>query len=195
MELTEKMSVFEEIKAHVAAGQNINEFSNDAAVLYIFLDEYYRCSPCDCDDAENLSNREPSMPLVDRPSGILAKLEWLFAHGADVNAGGEWLPLMQAVGNLDVAMTAYLLDHGADPHYAGEDDGIPYGCGNYYIDDLDIALLDESFVSDPDKSVFDRVLQIAVLFAKHGVTDVHTHCTSIDSKTRTIHISKAKVVW
>ena len=34
MELTEKMSVFEEIKAHVAAGQNINEFSNDAAVLY-----------------------------------------------------------------------------------------------------------------------------------------------------------------
>ena len=136
-----------------------------------------------------------SMPLVDRPSGILAKLEWLFAHGADVNAGGEWLPLMQAVGNLDVAMTAYLLDHGADPHYAGEDDGIPYGCGNYYIDDLDIALLDESFVSDPDKSVFDRVLQIAVLFAKHGVTDVHTHCISIDSKTRTIHISKAKVVW
>lgn len=95
MELTEKMSVFEEIKAHVAAGKNINEFSNDAAVLYIFLDEYYRCSPCDCDDAENLSNREPSMPLVDRPSGILAKLEWLFARGADVNAGGEWLPLMQ----------------------------------------------------------------------------------------------------
>lgn len=68
-------------------------------------------------------------------------------------------------------------------------------CGNYYIDDLDIAAMDESFVTAPDKNVFDRILQIAVLFAKHGVTDVHTHCISIDSKTRTVSVSQAKVKW
>lgn len=102
---------------------------------------------------------------------------------------------MLAVGNLDVAMTEYLLAHGADPHYANEDDRIPYGCGNYYIDSLDIATRDESFATAPDKNVFDRILQIVVLFAKHGVTDVHTHCISIDRKTRTVSVSQAKVKW
>lgn len=45
---------------------------------------------------------------------------------------------MLAVGNLDVAMTEYLLNRGADPHYDLPSEGIPYGCGNYYIDNLDI---------------------------------------------------------
>ena len=63
------------------------------------------------------------------------------------------------------------------------------------VDDLDIAALDESFVTAPDRNVFDRILQIAVLFAKHGVPDVHTHCISIDSKTRTVSVSQAKVKW
>lgn len=193
------MEIFNKIKAHVESGKDINEYCTRESVLYFFLGSYYQHDVYgygDIEDVpENAVAEELKLPLKDRPSGILDQMNWLLDHGADVNAGGEWLPLMDAVGSLDVAMTEYLLEHGANPHYAGRDDGIPYGCGNYYIDELDIIALDESFVSNPDKSVFDRVLQIAVLFAKQGVTDVHTHCISIDSKTRTVSVSKAKVMW
>ena len=193
------MRTFDKIKQHLESGKNINKFRSKEAVLFFFLDSYYQHDVYGYDDVEdvpeNATAEEINLPLDKRQSGILEQMEWMLAQGANVNDGGEWLPLMLAVGNLDVAMTEYLLNHGADPHYAGEDDGIPYGCGNYYIDDLDIAALGESFVSAPDRNVFDRILQIAVLFAKLGVTDVHTHCISIDSKTRTVSVSQAKVKW
>ena len=193
------MRLFDEIKAYTESGKDINKFHSKEAVLFFFLDSYYQHDAYGYDDVEDVPEdaiaEEINLPLDKRQSGILAQMEWLLAQGANINDGGEWLPLMLAVGNLDVAMTEYLLDHGADPNYAGEDDGVPYGCGNYYIDDLDIAALDESFVTALDRNVFDRILQIAVLFAKHGVTDVHTHCISIDSKTRTVSVSQAKVKW
>lgn len=186
------MRVFDEIKAYADSGKDMNQFHSKEAVLFLFLDSYYQHDVYDYEDATTV---EITLPLDKRPSGVLAQMEWLLAQGANINTCGEWLPLMLAVGNLDVAMTEYLLAHGADPHYANEDDRIPYGCGNYYIDSLDIATRDESFAAAPDKNVFDKILQIAVLFVKHGVTDIHTRCISIDSNTRTIRVSGAKVTW
>ena len=72
---------------------------------------------------------------------------------------------------------------------------IPYGCGNYYIDDLDVTLLNYSFEPNAKKEVFDQVLKIATLFAKYGVTDVHTHCISIDGESRIVSVTQAKVKY
>ena len=171
------MTAFGKIKKHVLAGRDINEFDDREPVLYYFLDVYYQNNP---------NRKELRLPLEQRASGILGELSWLLSHGAKVNVDGERQPLMPPVGNLDAAMTAYLLENGANPHFDISEDEAPYGCGNFYIDDLDRILLDESFVTGPDQSVFDRVLQIAALFAKYGVAGVHTYCISIDKKTRTV---------
>ena len=181
------MSIINEIKAHIEAGKDINQFHGEKTALFCFLDSYYQL---DINDDEELQ-----LPLAQRKGNVCNHLKWLFVHGADINGGNDWKPLMLAVGNLDVAMTEYLLNRGADPHYDLPNEGIPYGCGNYYIDNLDIAALDESFEAHPDKAVFDRILRIAVLLARHGVSDVHTHCISIDSLTRTVRVSQTKAMY
>ena len=136
------------------------------------------------------------MPLDERPNKIFEQMKWLVEHGADLNDGGEWLPLMPPVANLDYAMTKFLLENGANAHYDSNEDGdIPYGCGNYYIDDLDVTLLNYSFEPNAEKKVFDQVLKIATLFAKYGVTDVYAHCVSIDGATRTVSVTQAKVKY
>ncbi len=194
-----EVATFEKIKAHVEAGKHINQFSEDYAVIFVFLDSYYQHDVYGCSDIEEVPEdavaEELRLPLAERPSGVLAQLEWLLAHGAKVNDSGDWQPLMAPVGALDVAMTQYLLEHGADPHFDIDEGYPPYGCGNYYIDDLDVRAMDASFSNDADESVFHRILQIALLFAQHGVTDVYTHCVSIDGETRCVSVSQARVKY
>lgn len=192
----DSMSFFEEIQEFVQSGQELSAFHDEEPILYAFLSFYYQSTAYGYDNPadvpEDAVPKELALPLEARPSGVFHQLRWLLSHGVPVNAPGDWQPLMPPVGNLDVAMTAYLLACGADPHFDLLSDGTPYGCGNYYIDDLDCVLLDESFVTTPDRSTFDRALQIALLFAKYGVTDVKTYCISIDSKTRTVTVKQAR---
>ena len=54
---------------------------------------------------------------------------------------------------------------------------------------------DNSFEPNAKKEVFDQVLKIATLFAKHGVTNVHTYCISIDGESRIVSVTQAKVKY
>lgn len=193
------MSVCEEIFVYTESGNDMIHDSVEDGALYSLLDAYYQHDVYGFDDVEDVPEdavaEELALPLEERKSGVLFQMEKLLAHGAAVNASGDQQPLMLAVGNLDIAMTEYLLEHGANPHYDLPDEGIPYGCGNYYLDALDLCALDESFVTEPDRDGFDRILRIAMLFAKRGVTDVQTHCISIDSRTRHIAVKQAKMKY
>ena len=193
--------LFAEIKDFVAQGNDINSFYEDKSVLYEFLDHYYQHVIYKLTtENENFYGDDYSdellLPLVDRSYDILSKLQWMFDNGADPNAGGEWVPLMSPVAFLDDAMTEFLLEHGANALFDTEDEGgIPYGCGNYYIDDLDVTALNYSFEPNAKKVIFDQILKIATLFAKCGVTDVHTHCISIDREKRTVSVTQARVKY
>ena len=190
--------LFEKIKSFVEAGNEINSFYEDRSVLYEFLEEYYQLVVYDpnVEYDDDYYAEELWVPLKERANKIFDQMSWLIEHGADLNAGGEWLPLMPPVAYLDYSMVEFLLENGANAQYDFTEDGeIPYGCGNYYIDDLDVALLNYSFEPNAKKEVFDQVLKIATLFAKHGVTNVHTHCISIDGESRTVSVTQAKVKY
>ena len=195
--------LFAKIQAFIAQGKDINAFYEENAVLYEFLAHYYQLviyKPIseneDFYDDGSYYSDELLLPLAERSHDILTKIQWLMDNGADPNAGGDWLPLMPPVAFLDYAMTEYLLEHGASAQFDIEEDSeIPYGCGNYYIDDLDVTALNYSFEPNAKKLVFDQILKIATLFAKYGVTDVHTHCIDIDSKTRSVSVTQARVKY
>ena len=190
--------LFEKIKRFVEAGNEINSFYEDRSVLYEFLEEYYQLvvhNPNEEYDDDYFA-AELWLSLEERQNKIFDQMKWLIEHGADLNAGGECLPLMPPVAYLDYAMTEFLLENGANAQCDFNKEGeIPYGCGNYYIDDLNVTLLNYSFEPNAQKEVFDQVLKIATLFAKYGVTDVHTHCVSIDGESRTVSVSQAKVKY
>lgn len=184
--------LFRRIQAFADAGKDINRFYDDRAVLDSFLDSYYQHELCAV--TEDAAFNKMLLPLNQRAYPIQEQLDWLLSHGANINDGGEDRPLMNAVSALDAPMTEYLLAHGADPMYDDpENEIIPYGCGNYYIDDLDIRLLDESFSRNKDPEVFKSALRIAVLLAQYGVTNVQTHCITIDGENRTVRIRQAEV--
>ena len=195
--------LFTEIQAFVAQGSDINSFYKENAVLYEFLDHYYQLviyKPISenedfYDDGSDYSD-ELLLPLAERSYDILSKLQWMFDHGADPNAGGDWVPLIPPVEFLDHAMTEFLLEHGANAQFEIEEGSeIPCGCGNYFIDDLDVTALNYSFEPNAKKVIFDQILKIATLFATYGVTDVHTHCIDIDSEKRTVRVTQARVKY
>ena len=190
--------LFDKIKEFVESGGDVNSFYKDSAVLYEFLEEYYHFVVYDpnVEYDDDYYAEELWVPLKERSNKIFDQMYWLIEHGADLNAGGEWLPLMPPVAHLDYSMAEFLLENGANAQYDSNEDGeIPYGCGNYYIDDLDVTLLNYSFEPNAKKEVFDQVLKIATLFAKYGVTDVHTHCISIDGESRIVSVTQAKVKY
>ena len=198
--MNEADKLFEDIRYFVENGGDINAFYKDKSVLYQFLETYYQLvvyppiAEDDWTDDEEEFAEELLLPLAQREHSIAEQMQWLLEHGADTNAGGDYPPLISAVAYLDYAMTEWLLEHGANPHFDLDEDGdIPYGCGNYYIDDLDVKALHYSFETNAKKEIFDLILKMATLFAKHGVTDVHTHCISIDAKTRTVTLTQARV--
>lgn len=193
--------LFEKIKAFVDSGGDINSFYEDSSVIYDFLETYYKqvvYSPitADFDDDGSDYADELLLPLEERPNNIAEQIHWLIDHVADLNAGGEYPPLISPVAFLDYAMVELLLANGANAHFASsEDGGITYGCGNYYIDDLDVTMLNYGSEPKPRKEILDQVLKIAALFAKYGVTDVYTHCISIDGETKTVTVAQAQVKY
>lgn len=188
------------IVAVVDNGGDINELIGGASYLHEYLDTYYqshiyRIDACEkddeCEDAP--FSDELKLPLDKRSSNVSRHLDWFMENGADPNAGEKYYPLMRGVGNADAAMTEYLLSHGADPFYDEREGDIPYGGGNWYIDELDTTMLHESFVTKPDITLFDAILQTAAVLAKYGVTNSGDYCIRIDAETRTVTATQAKV--
>lgn len=191
---------FEAIRAAVEGGRDINELRSGCSMLHNFLDCYYSYQSGSYYD-ETLDDfvaiegfiSETGMPLEQRPSMVLGHLQWFIKRGSDLNAGDEEFPLMLAVGNLDAHMTDFLISNGANPFW-NMDEGIPYDCGNWYVDELDAIALGESFANDADINVFDEVYATALVLAKHGVRDLQTHCVSID-KEGVVSVHKARVLF
>lgn len=194
--------LFDKIKTFVDSGKDINSFYEDSSVVYEFLETYYQqvvYSPGahhSTDDGSDDYAKELLLPLEERPNNIARQIHWFMDHGADMNDGGDYPPLIPPVAFLDYAMVELLLANGANAQFDMSEDGeIPCGCGNYYIDDLDVTMLNCGREPKIREILFDRVLKIVSLFAKYGVTDVHTHCISIDGKTRTISVTQAQVKY
>ncbi len=188
------MSEFEERTARAEGEPAEVPFPGAPPALQCLLDAYYQHDVYGCSDIEEVPEDaaagELTQPLEERASGILAKMKWLLARGADVNSGSEWPPLMLAVCALDVPVTAWLLEHGADPLHNPWRGGCQKG-GYDYIDMLDAMALQESLEGPGNESRFDRILQLALLFAGRGVTDIHLHCISVDGESRTVTVSQA----
>lgn len=187
---------FTRIKAEVENGADINDAK--ASYLQDFLDMYYACiydveRKFDQDIYDELPfSQVLTLPLAEREWDILGALEWFRKNGADFNVGeDEDVPLMRSVGNVDAYMTEYLISYGANPNI-DEDDG--YFKANTFLVSLDVALLNESFVNQPDKALFDAVLRTAVVLARSGVIG-RLHCIKIDEKNRTVSINSASVLF
>ena len=122
--------LFEKIKSFVEAGNEINSFYEDRSVLYEFLEEYYQLVVYDpnVEYDDDYYAEELWVPLKERSNKIFDQMNWLIEHRADLNAGGEWLPLMPPVAYLDYSMVEFLLENGANAQYDSNEDGeIPYG--------------------------------------------------------------------
>lgn len=136
----------------------------DKQIIYGLLCAYYDGEIFKGMELDDI-NSEIFKPLEKRPSGILKALETLMPLEHDINDESDWTPLMMSVANLDYYMTEYLIKHGAIPlyWYDREDDikeheqmGIPLN--NYYLEDIDINLMDVYNMSE--KIVSSCILQL-----------------------------------
>lgn len=178
---------FERLRAAVSAGGAVNAPGGTSPLsdyLYFYYCGLY-LKPDRGDDGQFLFPAELFLPLAARPAALAAHLGWFFEHGADPNAGKDDFPLMRTVGNADAALTEYLLDRGADPFYGGDGSGLLYSSGNWYIDALDDAMLQESFAARPDRNRLTAILNTAAVLARRGVTVSGRFCLSVDPETRT----------
>ena len=110
------------------------------------------------------------IPLEKRKSDILARIEKLLADGVDLNDApdGDY-PLMSAVGNYDALMVSYLIGKGADCRkWLAEGEEPEPGRRNWYLEDLDIAGMDESFATDPNNDLFQAIFDTACVLVKEG---------------------------
>lgn len=106
----------------------------------------------------------------------------------------EFVTLMWAVGHLDAPMTDFFAN-GANPSYDDIGDGIKFGCGSWYIDDIDVALLHESFEKNTNRAWFVAGLEAVAALAKYGVTCSGSHCVAIDPMERSVSVRQASVVF
>ena len=144
--------------------------------LEAFLFAYY----WDITDCEEYPV-ELTLPLNQR-AGLLEQLEKYVVDIEDINQGNGFNPLMTAVENGDAPMTKYLIEHGASVFYWPE---MESGETNYYLDDLDINYMHQSWSG---KRFVDALLETAkVLVTVGGYSeDYHGLCLSIDIRKREI---------
>lgn len=163
--------------------------------LYSYYDnviyKIYEKTEDDLDDDDEAFPKELTLPLEQREYPIREQLLALLDAGYDLNApcGEDDYPLMRAVGFLDAPMTEFMIAHGADPFlYPNPSDPCR---GNYYFDDLDIHAMNESFVTDANRDVFDAILRVAVVLGRAGVRG-NGHCLTIDDDSVSLEQAKAK---
>lgn len=168
----------------------IKKHQTSTEVFYDFLCVYYD----DYIDVLNESEDAPypkelTLPLKDRESGIYDAVTWLVEQGYNVNRGDCFNPLMMAVGHADAPMTSFLLQHGADANYWPEMDKSSEPLhDNYYLEDIDIAYLNETWPKS--ERYIDALLQTAKVLLQEGNTgSFFGICLVADAEKREIILS------
>lgn len=188
---------FSAIRAYVEGGNSLN-ICNDKghSLLACFIDGYYDHEDenpeelalydihdeSDYDFWDSYVFKIQRTPLEARLSGILEKLDYLFAWGVDPNLcvlvdGMTETALMHAVCRHDYYLTKYLLEHGADP-------GVWLFTKEYYeTRDREYWLMDELDISimNGDKGDAAAVtLRVAQLLWEYSLRDWSGYCIDID---------------
>ncbi len=190
---------FEQIKAYVLSGGDINICDEDgSSLLTDFVSSYLEKLTPEEDEA---CSKHPEydyafwdyfvpeylfIPLEQRESGIKEKLDFFFEHGADPNLcvmvdGATETALSCAVTDQDYYLTKYLLEHGADPAiHLFEDTTVESIDGKEYwlMDHLDFYIMD----GDKGKQA-QIVLAIAQLLWEYGLKNWRGYCIDIDPET------------
>ena len=136
--------MFTSIQKKVAEGVSVNQTdAYGTSFLFDYLEAYYRTF-----DKDDL----PEAP----PESVLSALDWFLEQGADLNCGRFLFPFTLAVGRLDLYMTRWLLEHGADPSVYPEDDATEtnyslYMLGNYRF----LSRREGTFSADAEQRVND----------------------------------------
>lgn len=141
--------------------------------VYDALEAYYdtQYAPYESDEfSESDLIYDYGIPLEQRKSGILQKLETLLAEGIDLNDAPEReFPLMCAVRNHDPIMVRYLIKHGADCRkWLPIDEDPDSESRNWYLEAIDYAASEESIVTNPNKLLFDALFEIAYILVTEG---------------------------
>lgn len=128
--------------------------------------------------------REATLPLAERSLPILQTLDTLFAYGADANAsrmtdGMRTTPLFHSVTMLDLPMTEYLLQKGADPALQLHSDAYLFnGRDMWLMEHLDIHLMDRATGSRAG-----QILRMAEALRLSGLTGWSGYCLYSDPET------------
>ena len=172
------------------------------ACVYETVDTYYQCvigkiDELDDDDVyeEAPFPEEFLLPVEDRRSGIGDALIQLINAGHHVDdADGGFNALMLAVGSGDAPMVRFLINHGADANKWPEMDETPLpGEGNYYLDDIDIHYMDESFANDKDIEYMKALHRTALVLVEDAHLGPYSgYCLKIDENGN-VSLSPAKV--
>ncbi len=161
------------------------------ACIHKLLETYYQCVIGKIDEYDDLDDLEDDapfppeflMPVEERSSGIGIALTQLLGLGHDVNnSDGSFNALMNAVGCGDAPMVHFLLQHGADANsWPDMDEENIRLYGNYYLDDIDIHYMDESFANDKDIEYMKALYRTALVLVEDAhLGPFHGHCLKID---------------
>ena len=164
------------------------------ACVYHLLDTYYQCvigKIDEIDDLDDLVDLDDNSPfpaeffqsVESRSSGIGIALSHLLESGHDIDsADGGFNALMIAVGCGDAPMVRFLIEHGADANTWPEMEEDP-PTGNYYLDDIDIHFMDESFANDKDLEYMKALHRTALVLVEDAhLGPYHGHCLTIDDE-------------
>lgn len=176
-----------------------------SACIYELINTYYQfvIGKDDEIDDDVLYWDEPfpeefSVPVEERSSGIGEALEILLGAGHDINDDdGMFNALMPAVGSGDEHMVHFLLKHGADANRWPEmEENDPAIFGNWYLDQIDSCLLEESLANDKDIEYMKALHRTAVVLAKEAhLGPFNGYCLSIDTENRTVSVKPAEVMY
>ena len=169
--------LFNDIKAYANKSKNVNTFIENKPILYLFLDHYYQTiiySQVKNDDESEYYDfsDELFLPLEERAYDIGSKIKWLVRNGAELNPQGDMQPLIHPVFYLDLHMVELLLSLGASPFFESIYEGdLINGCGNYYIDDIDLTIVNYCYAPVKKDAILTQANKIISLFREYGVTN------------------------
>lgn len=191
---------FEAVRRYVESGKDLNICNSQGySLLTCFVIGYYQAmksdpeeealyelhDECDCDFWDGYVFKFQRTPLEDRGDGILEKLDFFFAQGADpnlcvmVNDATE-TALMQSVCRHDYYLTKYLLERRANPGVwlFPKPDDEKRDREYWLMDELDISIM------NGDKGdAAGLTLSIAQLLWEYGLHDWSGYCIDLNKET------------
>ena len=183
--------------------QGVECSENPSASVYHLLDTYYQCVIGKIDEiADDEADWEEPFPeeflqaVEDRSSGIGIALTRLLDAGYDIDGtDGCFNGLMLAVGGGDAPMVHFLLEHGADANsWPDMEHSLP-GEGNYYLDDIDIHYMNESFANDKDIEYMTALHRTALVLVEDAHLGPYSGYSLKIDKRGNVSLSPAKVKY